>query len=44
MLSSAWSEGAVYNNTNDFSDYIRKTSMEYNSPVQSNFIQIQEKE
>ena len=44
MLSSAWSEGAVYNNKKAFSDYIRKTSMEYNSPVQSNFIQIQKKE
>ena len=44
MLSSAWSEGAVYNNKKDFTDYIRKTSREYNSPVQSNFIQIQKKE
>ena len=44
MLSSAWSEGAVYNNKKDFSDYIRKTSMEYNHPVRSNFIQIQKKE
>ena len=44
LLSSAWSEGAVYNNRKDFTDYIRKTSMEYNSPVQSNFIQIQKKE
>lgn len=44
MLSSAWSEGAVYNNKQDFTDYIRKTSMEYNSPVQSDFIQIQKKE
>ena len=44
MLSSAWSEGAVYNNSKDFTDYIRKTRLEYNSPVQSNFIQIQKKE
>ena len=44
MVSSAWSEGAVYTNKKDFSDYIRQTSLEYNSPVQLNFIQIQEKE
>ena len=44
MVSSAWSEGAVYNNKKDFTDYIRKTSMEYNSPVQSNFIHFQKKE
>jgi len=44
MVSSAWSEGAVYNNKKDFSDYIKKTRLEYNSPVQSNFIQIQKKE
>lgn len=43
MLSSAWSEGAVYNNKNDFSKYIRKTSLEYNSPVDSKFIRIQYK-
>jgi hypothetical protein len=44
MLSSAWSEGAVYNNKTDFSDYIKKTRLEYNSPVQSSFIQIQKKD
>ena len=44
MVSSAWSEGAVYNNTKDFTDYIRKTSLEYRSPVQTRFIRIREKE
>jgi hypothetical protein len=43
LLSSAWSEGAVYNNEKDFSDYIRKTKREYESPVQARFVQIQDK-
>jgi len=43
LLSSAWSEGAVYNNEKDFSDYIRKTKLEYESPVQAGFVQIQDK-
>ncbi len=43
LLSSAWSEGAVYNNEKDFSDYIRKTKLEYESPVQARFAQIQDK-
>ncbi len=41
---TAWSEGTVYNSKKDLSDYFRKTSMEYDSPVQSNFIQIQREE
>jgi len=44
MLSSAWSEGAVYNNAKDFSDYINKTALEYNEPVQTSFVRKQEKE
>ncbi len=43
LLSSAWSEGAVYNNEKDFSDYIRKTKLEYESPVHARFTQIQDK-
>ena len=43
LLSSAWSEGAVYNNEKDFSDYIRKTKLEYESPVQASIVQIQDK-
>lgn len=42
LLSSAWSEGAVYNNEKDFSDYIRKTKLEYESPVQAWFAGIQD--
>ena len=44
MLSSAWSEGAVYNNAKDFTDYIKKTALEYNDPVQARFVQEQRKE
>ena len=43
LLSSAWSEGAVYNNEKDFSDYIRKTSLEFNNPVASEFVGTQDK-
>jgi hypothetical protein len=43
LLSSAWSEGAVYNTKEDFSKYILKTALEYNNPLQSNWKQIQEK-
>ena len=44
LLSSAWSEGAVYNNAKDFSNYIIKTALEYNDPVQASFVRKQEKE
>ena len=43
LLSSAWSEGAVYNNREDFSEYIRKTKLEYERPVAASFVQKQEK-
>ena len=44
LLSSAWSDGAVYNNPKDFTDYIRKTALEYNNPLQIRFNGKQEKE
>ena len=44
LLSSAWSEGAVYNNPEDFTAYIRKTAQEYNNPLQIRFSGKQEKE
>jgi hypothetical protein len=44
LLSSAWSEGAVYNNPKDFAAYIMQTSLEYENPVQASFTQFQEKE
>jgi len=43
LLSSAWSEGAVYDNRKDFSEYIRRTKQEYESPVTTRFVQKQEK-
>jgi hypothetical protein len=43
LLSSAWSEGAVYNNKQDFYDYIRKTKLEYESPVRAGFVRIQDR-
>jgi hypothetical protein len=43
LLASAWSEGAVYNNKKDFTDYIRKTANEYNHPLMVKFNSIQEK-
>ena len=44
MLSSAWSEGAVYNTPEAFTEYIRKTALEYNNPLQTRFTAKQEKE
>jgi hypothetical protein len=44
LLSSAWSEGAVYNNTEDFTAYIRKTAREYNRPLRVAFSGRQNKE
>lgn len=38
LLSSAWSEGAVYNNKADFTSYIIKTKEEFNNPLNSEFV------
>jgi len=43
LLSSAWSEGAVYNNRKDFAEYIRTTKLEYESPVDVGFVKTQAK-
>ncbi|MCF8380391.1 MAG: DUF4861 domain-containing protein [Bacteroidales bacterium] len=43
LLSSAWSEGAVYYNSELFSEYIRTTAIEYNNPLETQFVHIQEK-
>jgi len=43
MLASAWSEGSVYNNKEDFMEYIRKTHLEYNNPLMVQFVGNQEK-
>ncbi len=43
LLASAWSEGAVYNNKKDFTDYIRKSEQEFNNPLQVKFAGTDEK-
>jgi hypothetical protein len=43
LLSSAWSEGAVYNNKEDFTEYIRKTALEFNNPLKVSFMASHEK-
>jgi hypothetical protein len=43
LLSSAWSEGAVYNNQKDFTDYILQTAWEYNNPLLVTYTSIHEK-
>jgi hypothetical protein len=43
LLASAWSEGAVYNNKKDFTEYILKTEQEFNNPLQVQFADIHEK-
>ena len=42
LLSSAWSEGAVYNTRQDLLDYIRQTRLEYENPLSVEFVQAQE--
>jgi hypothetical protein len=44
LLSSAWSEGAVYKNAKEFTDYIMQTSLEYNNPLEVRFTGRQVKE
>lgn len=41
MLFAAWSEGAVYNNQEDFEAYVQKTAMEFNTPVEIAFQQLE---
>jgi len=43
MLASAWSEGAVYNNKHEFTEYMRKTEKEFNHPVLVQFMAIANK-
>ena len=44
MLSSAWSEGAVFNNKIDFTEYIRKSAREFNNPLIVRLADIEEKQ
>lgn len=43
LLASAWSEGVVYNNKEDFMKYMEKTRLEYNNPLQARFNKIHKK-
>jgi hypothetical protein len=44
LLASAWSEGAVYNTKEDFTEYIRKTEKEFNNELLVSFVNSNEKE
>ena len=43
LIAGAWNEGVVYNTPELFKAYIRKTSMEYNNPVQAAFGALEQK-
>lgn len=43
MLFAAWSEGAVYNNQKDFETYVKTTAIEYNNPIETAFIKVEER-
>ncbi len=43
MLFAAWSEGAVYNNQEDFEAYVQQTSVEFNYPIEIDFVNIDQK-
>ena len=43
VLFAAWSDGAVYNNQEDFKAYVQNTSVEFNHPIEINFVNIEEK-
>jgi len=43
MIFAAWSEGAVYNNQEDFEAYVQKTSVEFNHPIEIGFVNIEQK-
>ena len=43
LIAGAWNEGVVYNTPELFKAYIRKTSMEYNNPVQAAFGVLEQK-
>lgn len=43
MLFAAWSEGAVYNNLEDFEEYVVNTSIEFNNPIEIGFVNLEKK-
>ena len=43
-IFAAWSEGAAYNNQHDFEEYVKTSALEFNHPVEIEFISLEEKE
>jgi hypothetical protein len=43
-IFAAWSEGAVYNNQEDFEQYVKTSAMEFNNPLEIEFVTLEEKE
>ena len=43
ILFAAWSEGAVLNTKEDFEEYVKQTSLEFNNPATISFIRKEEK-
>jgi hypothetical protein len=44
MIFAAGSEGAVYNNREDFEAYVLRSAREYNNPVETVFMKFEEKD
>ncbi len=43
MLAAAWSEGPVYNSPQTFKEYVVKSALEFNNPVEAIALKIEEK-
>ncbi len=43
MLFAAWSEGAVYNTQKDFEAYVQQSAMEYDHPLEIDFVKVEKK-
>jgi hypothetical protein len=43
MLLAAWSEGAVYNTPKSFKEYVIKSAVEYNNPLELSGIEVEKK-
>jgi hypothetical protein len=44
LIAGAWNEGVVYNTPELFKEYVRRTAIEYNNPVQVRFGTMEVKE
>ncbi|MGW8315248.1 MAG: DUF4861 family protein [Bacteroidales bacterium] len=43
MLFAGWSEGAVHNNQGDFEQYVVQSALEFNHPVETEFVATERK-